>query len=353
MNFHECKNILIIRPDNMGDLLMSVPAIRAVKNTFDCRVTVLCSSQGLAVVNLIEEIDDAICFDLPWLKFTSPGLFDVNDLSELIVKLKKRNFDGCILFNVYSQNPGASILLAYLADIKLRAAYCRENLYGLLTHWFPDDEPLSTIRHQVERDLNLVRFLGAQVVDDEMRILTGEKSEELKLLKTYMLKSEEYIILHTGVSEEKRQYPKEYWRSIAEKISENYQIPIILTGSRKDRIFTKGLSKEIGTGTINLAGKTDLKALAMIIKHAKCMISINTGPMHLAVALKTPLIALYAQSNPQHKPFKTRHGVLEYSVPKQFKSTNQIICFVNEAYYEKFICYPSPEQVMVELHNLI
>src|SRR5690606_29741612 len=73
-----------------------------------------------------------------------------------------QQFDACVVFTVYSQNPLPAAMIAYLAGIPLRLAYCRENPYGLLTDWFPDPEPLTTIHHQVERDVNLVARIGAR-----------------------------------------------------------------------------------------------------------------------------------------------------------------------------------------------
>ena len=67
-SWSDCKNILVIRPDNMGDLLMSGPAIRAFKESFNCKITVLTSSMGAVIAPYMEEIDEVIVADLPWIK---------------------------------------------------------------------------------------------------------------------------------------------------------------------------------------------------------------------------------------------------------------------------------------------
>ncbi|QPH41278.1 glycosyltransferase family 9 protein [Pedobacter endophyticus] len=350
MEFRNCKNMLIIRPDNMGDLLMSSPAIRAIKKSFNCKITVLCSTKASEVAAMIEEIDEQIAFDLPWLKFDSTTTENVDHLIET---LKQRSFDGCILFNVYSQNPAPCLMLAYLAGIPCRAAYSRENLYGLLTHWLPDDEPFSLIRHQVERDLNLARFLKADVADDTIKITEPVPQSAFALLERYDFTPKGYFVLHTGVSENKRQYPKAHWIVLAKLLIEQYQLPVVFTGSAAESSFAQRLVNEIGHGAINLAGKLNLQDLTAIIKQAKCMVSVNTGPMHLAVALKTPLVALYAQTNPQHTPYKSKHRLLEFSVPEELRSANQIIRAVNEKYYAQNIPYPTPQQVIEQLSGLV
>jgi ADP-heptose:LPS heptosyltransferase len=81
------KNILVVRLDNMGDLLMSSPAIRALKETFQCRITVLTSSMGKAVTQYIDGIDDVIVYDVPWVKSSE----NVNDsFSEMVNQLKSK-----------------------------------------------------------------------------------------------------------------------------------------------------------------------------------------------------------------------------------------------------------------------
>lgn len=350
MDFSDCKNVLIIRPDNMGDLLMSGPAIRALKNIANCKITVLCSTKAASVAALMAEINDLIIFDLPWLKFDSPA---DQAIVQLIDAIRQKSFDACVVFNVYSQNPAPCLMLAYLAGIPLRAAFSKENLYGLLSHWLPDDEPFFKIRHQIDRDLHLARFLGANTKLRQLRITEPSKAMQDRVMNDFGLTPSGYFVLHAGVSEKKRQYPKKHWVAFAKLLAQEYQVPIVLTGSKAEEKFNELLVTEMACNAKNLAGKIDLPALTAIIKQAKGMISVNTGPMHLAAALQTPLVALYAQSNPQHQPNHGLHRVLEYSVPDSLKSSNQIIRFVNEKQYQDFVPYPSPQQILISLNSLL
>ena len=143
----ECKNILCIRPDNIGDLLMTTPALKALKETFSCKITILTSSMASRIALSIPVIDDVMAIDLPWVK-TKSSTNNQKIFYELVNEIEKRQFDAAIIFTVYSQNTMPSILLAYLAGIPKRLAYCRENPYELLTDWVPDKEPYSVVQHQ-------------------------------------------------------------------------------------------------------------------------------------------------------------------------------------------------------------
>src|SRR5436853_376904 len=103
MTWQNCKNILCIRPDNMGDLIMTAPAFRALKETFGAKITVLTSSMAAGIIKHIPEIDDSIIFDLPWVKNEKATYTD--SFYKGVEAIKAANFDGAVIFTVYSQNP--------------------------------------------------------------------------------------------------------------------------------------------------------------------------------------------------------------------------------------------------------
>src|SRR4051812_9787910 len=101
--WNDCKNILCIRLDNMGDVLMSSPAIRALKETFNCKITLLTSSVGKAIAPFIPTIDEVIQYDVPWVK-NEEKIVD-NSFLQIVNQLKKKRFDAAVIFTVFSQNP--------------------------------------------------------------------------------------------------------------------------------------------------------------------------------------------------------------------------------------------------------
>lgn len=346
-NWANCKNILCIRADNMGDLLMSSSAIRALKETFESKITILTSSMATGIAKLIPEIDDIITYDLPWVKMEES--IQSSQFFELINELKSRNFDAVVVFTVYSQNPLPAVMLAYLAEIPLRLAYCRENPYKLLTHWLPDEEPYSVIKHQVQRDCDLVKTIGAQVSDERMRIVVPNDawlSASEKLINAGINLDEPWLIVHAGVSELKRQYPAELWIEAAKMILAETRHQILFTGGASEKQLTDKLQSSVGAGSFSIAGTLTLDEFITLIDKSPLVVSVNTGTIHLAAALNTPIVVLYALSNPQHFPWKASGKVLTFDVPEELKSKNEVIRFVDERYFK----LPNP---MIEPYEII
>lgn len=326
----------------MGDLLMSTPAIRALKETFNSRITVLTSSMAAGIARHIPEIDEIIPFDVPWVK-TAHASFST-DFLVLMEVLKQKQFDAAVIFTVFSQNPMPAVMLAYLADIPFRLAYCRENPYELLTNWVPDEEPYTLIKHQVERDLDLVAAIGATTLDDSLslKIPDAWASTQKKIGKNSIDLQKPWLILHPGVSELKRQNPVKNWIELGKRLVKDFGYQLLLTGSASEKQLTDEIQQGIGHNAFSIAGLLTLDEFICLIKEAPLLISVNTGPVHIAASTQTPVVVLYAQTNPQHTPWKTPNKVLFFEVPEALRSKNEVLKFV-QTNQEK-----APEIIAVE-----
>lgn len=329
------SNILCIRPDNLGDLLMSSPAIRALKDTFGAKITVLTSSMAAGIAHLIPEIDDVMICDLPWVKTHKP---DDSGFLDLIPLLKEKKFDLAVVFTVYSQNPLPAVMLAYLSGIPTRLAYCRENPYELLTHWIPDKEPYTYIKHQVRRDLDLVAEIGASTTNELLKIIKDRLAQEKmleKLTHAGVDIQQPWLIFHAGVSELKRSYPQHLWVETAKSFINKMNYQIIFTGSAKEKGLTDQLAVETGYNSFSMGGLFALNEFTELIRKSPLVISVNTGTVHLAAATQTPVVVLYALSNPQHAPWKAFGQILPFSVPAELESRNEVLRYVSSTLLPK------------------
>ncbi len=351
-NWKDCENILCIRPDNMGDLLMTVPAIRALKESTGARITVLTSSMAAGAARMIPEIDEVMVYDLPWIK--AEKTIHADSFNEIIAGVRSKNFDAAVIFTVYSQNPLPAAMLAYLAEIPKRLAYCRENPYELLTDWVPDTEPYTEIKHQVRRDLDLAAYIGACTSNEKLSVSVNNRlwpalSKKLSLKGINILRP--LLILHPGVSEKKREYPADLWIETGIALANSHQV--LITGALAEKPLADKLREGIGENAFSLAGDLDLEEFILLIKKAPLVISVNTGTVHLAAATATPVIVLYARTNPQHFPWKVPGKVLQFEVPGEIKSRNEVIRFANEKCFSSPVPMITPGEIVRAAHKIL
>jgi lipopolysaccharide heptosyltransferase II len=318
--------ILCIRLDNLGDVLMTTPAFRAIKTTWPtCHLTLLTSSVGAAVAAFIPDIDQTISFDVPWV---SGQTNQPERVLELTDQLRQQSFDAAVIFTVQSQNPLPSAMLGYLAGIPRVLGYCRENPYQLMTDWVPDPEILVATRHEVVRQLELVQTIGCHTDNKQLSLnlpLADRQQARQILLAAGLDSQRPWLVLHPGVSEAKRRYPAERFAQAASRLIQEFGYQIVLTGSPNERSLTQTILNQLDGQALDLAGQLTIGQLAGVIAEAPLLIANNTGPVHIAAATGTPVVVLYAKTNPQHTPWRVPSRVLYFDVPTDLRSKNQLL----------------------------
>jgi lipopolysaccharide heptosyltransferase II len=312
------RRILGVRLDALGDVLMTTPALLALKESgHERQLTLLTSSAGAAVSSLLSMIDETIVYDPPWMKAT-PLRAASSAGHELIARLRGARFDAAVIFTVYSQNPLPAALVCYLADIPLRLAYCRENPYQLLTHWVPEPEPQQGVRHETQRQLDLVASVGAAASDTRLSIRVRPEVVAAvlrRLAEAGLDLDEPWIVVHPGASAPSRRYPAELFAAAARELALEHGCQLVFTGSSGERELIETIQSEVPERTWSLAGATTLEELAALLSLAPLLISNNTGPVHVAAAVGTPVVDLYALTNVQHAPWQVPHELLFHDVP--------------------------------------
>jgi ADP-heptose:LPS heptosyltransferase len=348
------NNICCIRADNMGDVIMSGPAMRALKESFGGRITLLTSVMGNIIAPCLPDIDDVLVCNVPWIK-AGETLSPEGCVSQ-IETLKAHRFDAAVIFTAYSQNPLPAAMLAYMAGIPLRLAYCRENPYDLLTHWVPDKEPYSTIKHQVRRDLDLVAAVGAQTANTQLSLQLSQsalKSAFAKLSARGIDISDSWIIVHTGVSEKKREYPLDDWIKTVQLLQQAFDLPILLTGSAKEAEQARVICDVAGGHVHMVAGLFSIEEFVAVVHEAQLVISVNTATTHIAAATDTPVIVLYALTNPQHTPWTEYARVLPFPVQEPLKSKNQVVNYVSDRLFRHIVHMPTPAEIVQAAQEML
>lgn len=319
-SWNSARKILCIRLDTIGDVIMTTPAIRALKTSApDRQIDLMTSTAGAVVAPLISELDHVIIYDAPWLKATPLRANSAPDLA-MIEQLQQAQYDAAVIFTVYSQNPLPAALLCYLAEIPLRLAHCHENPYQLLTDWIKDPEP-QLLRHEVERQLDLVSQVGSQVTDSRLKLTVepdATQQVKVKLEQAGIRLDQPWVIIHPGATAASRRYPPEQFASVGRRLVQEFDMQVVFTGVADEQPLIESIRSQMQTSAVSLAGQLDINELAALIALAPLLIANNTGPGHIAAAVGTPVVSLYALTNPQHTPWQVPQQVLFHDVPCRY-----------------------------------
>src|SRR2546421_10362157 len=309
------KNILAVRLDNIGDVIMLGPALRAVKETSpQAHLTLLASPAGSNAVPLLPWIDDVITWRPVWqdVGTLSGGRmpFDPARERELIDMLAERQFDAALIVTSFSQTPLPPGYVCYLAGIPLRAGESKEFGGSTLTTELkgsPDD------LHQVERNLRLVEHLGFVATDRRLMLAIPEEARQAvpSLLERVGLDPDApFVLVHPGASAQARRYPVERFCIVARLLTRRGW-PILVTGVEREAVLLAELMQHAPDARC-LIGVATLAEYAALVERAALVICNDTLPMHLADAVGTPEVVLFSGTDyeEQWRPRATAHRLL-------------------------------------------
>jgi histidinol-phosphate phosphatase family protein len=283
--------VLVARTDSAGDVLLTGPAIRAVAAGAD-RVVLLCGPRGRAAARLLPGVDEIIEWPLPWID-PSPDSLDRTEVDAFVNRLAAVAADEALIFTSFHQSPLPLALLLRLAGVSRICA-------------ISDDYPgsLLDVRHRVplglpeaERALSLAAAAGYPLPDSDdarLRLRPEAGAGGVVDLAPDQLGAPGYVVMHPGASVPARACPPEQCARIVDALAADGQ-RVVVTGGRTERDLTAAVAHD---AALDLGGRTDLPQLAWLISRAGAVVVGNTGPAHLAAAVGTPVISLFAPTVP-------------------------------------------------------
>lgn len=276
----EIKNILAVRNDRFGEFLLNVPAFRALKETYPkARLTLVTDTYVRELAECIDCVDEVITRENRRHSFC--------EILRFSRVLRKRKFDLSVILN-----PTKEFNIAvFLAGIPKRAGYARKWDF-LLTDTI-EDKRYQALKHEVEYNLDLVSVTGARTADKSISIsMDGGKDEDF--CREFDINGDDlFIAIHPFTSDPVKQWPLERFRELAAALFRETQAKVIIVGGKDKLKESAELFKGQEDKIINATGKTDLIQLASLLKRCGVLISGDSGPMHLAAAVGTPVVALF------------------------------------------------------------
>ncbi len=315
------RRILVVRLDNLGDVLVTTPAIHAIKAALPgVELTLLASPVGAQVGRLNPDIDTVIVYQAPWMDPWQRLPQDSDREQRMIAMLRDHHFDGAIIFTSFRQSPLPAAYLCYLSDIPLRLAASIDGPGSLLTtrHKHPD-----RMMHEVERGLDLIGAIGLPAADLDLvlQVPYGDRYRISGLLRAKGIdRARPLVVIHPGCSMPARTYPWERYAEVGDLLVERLDATIVLTGTADERVLVdhvySRMRPQTRQATHCLTGEP-FATFCALIETADLVITNNTGPMHIAAALKTPVVTLFALTNPpeQWGPWRVPHRQLYHEVP--------------------------------------
>jgi ADP-heptose:LPS heptosyltransferase len=290
-------HVLAVRLDNNGDVLLAGPAIRAIAASARA-VTLLCGPRGVDAARLLPCVDDIMTFHAPWIDAVPPPVNHAV-VAVLVEDLKSRHIDQAVILTSFHQSALPSALLLRLAGIKMIAAISEDYPGSLLDirHRVPED------LHEVERNLSLVATLGYRLPrrdDGRLRINRAPvHSADVR-----------YVVVHPGATAPARTWPAEHHAALVQALLDSGR-HVVVTGGPGEEALTAAVSG--GDPRVrDLGGRITFAELADVISAADVLVAGNTGPAHLAAAVGTPVVSLFAPVVPAQRwrPWGVRHILL-------------------------------------------
>ncbi len=300
-NLSRIKWVLIIRLDQIGDVVMTTPFLRELRrNLPNAWITLVVTPVVLDLVENCPYVNEALACN--WKGDRDIHRFKRHWRAWRFAKkyLQQRHFDLAILpRRDTDQSHGA--ILAYFSGAHHRVGYSDNNYNEkppyyrnndcLLTHVLGDN----TIKHELESNLELLRFMGGNIHNDRMEIWLREEDDRFAglMLKLHDIKSNELLIgFVPGAAHLKRMWPLANFVSLGTWLKEKYHAKIVVLGSQEEKSLGQQLMQKLKGAVVNTVGNTTLCQAAAILKRCYLYIGNDSGLMHLAAAAAVPVVEI-------------------------------------------------------------
>ena len=294
------KKILVVRTDRIGDVLLSTPVFKALRDNFpEGRIAVMVSPHTREVVEGNPYIDEVIIYDKDKQHKGFIGFW------KFVYALRKKKFDLAIVLHTKKRNN----LIAFLAGIPRRIGYNEEGKYSfLLTDKIRDTRMLG-FKHEVDYCLDVLRELNLEIKDRGLYMPVKKEMEGWAdgfLSELGVSQTEKLAAINPGASCPSKRWMPERFVLLINNLVEQHYFKIIIIAGKKDIGLARTIENATRYPVINIAGKTTISQLAALLKRCVILISNDSGPVHIASAVGTPVISIFGRNQAGLSP--TRWG---------------------------------------------
>jgi len=284
------KRILIIEVNWIGDVLFSTPFIRAVREANPgAHIACLVHPRCVEMLEGNPRINEIIAYDEEGRHRSLVGKL------KLVTALRAKRFDTAFILH----RSFTKALLAMLAGIPERIGYATKNRARVLTKAI--DEPADAA-HKVEYFLDIAR--GAGISPNSVSyefFINGADRDFIKgfLGENGVSAQDKVVVICPGGNWDPKRWPRSNYAALADELIEKYKVKVVVAGAKKDVLLAEDIKRMMKNSPVIACGRTTLKQLAALFEVSKLVVANDTGPMHLAVAMKADTIALFGPTSPK------------------------------------------------------
>lgn len=277
------RRVLVVRADNLGDVVLATPALRALRVAVPhADIDLLASPVGATVAPMIPAVRDVLTVSASWQQAGGTGASATEEW-RLVERIRASGYDAMLVLTSPSQSPWPVAHVGLLAGIPLRAVHSAEFGGAVATHWVtPPPEGI----HQADRCLHLLAALGIPPAGTELEldIPAGDRSGP-------------FAVLAPGGSCQSRRYPADRFAAAA-RILAGTGLPVRVTGSPKEAPLVDEVVTSAAHPLVTPLGEVTVPELAAAIAAADVVLCNNSGCLHLADAAHVPVVVTYAGTEP-------------------------------------------------------
>jgi heptosyltransferase-2 len=285
-------NRILVRGVNwVGDTILTYPTVQGLKELFpQSHVTILVPSHLVDLWKTFPYVDEIIPFQ------KRSGIKSFWEDIDLTRSLKKRGFDLALIL----PRSFRSAFQIYMGGIPARIGYQDEGRSFLLTHKIPRKKDVLRI-HRIHYYRNLIESLGEGGALPFPRLFLREEDRgwaKKKLDELGVLNGRPLIGINPGASYglAKCWYPDRFGE-LGKRLSEKWKASLLIFGKKEEGEIAREILKYLGSDGIDLTGKTDLLQLAALLEQCSLLVTNDTGTMHMAAAVKTPVVAIFGSTD--------------------------------------------------------
>lgn len=288
------KRILITRTDRLGDVVLSTPVVRHVRKLYpEAYIAFMVKPQNKDVVAHNPHIDEVITYDKTGREKSAWSTL------KFAFYLKKKNFDTAIALHPTNRVH----IMFFLAGIPVRIGYARK-MGWLLTEKAPHLKQKGD-KHEVDYNLDLLAFAGMDISDADRKPYIITSREEKQLIDSVFLDmgiKRDIIAIHAGASCPSKRWPPEEFAKVADTLCQKYGMDIVIVGGDETSSISERVLNNMKNKAFDLTGTLLIGELAELLSRAKLFISNDSGPVHVAASIGTPVISIFGRKDPGLSP---------------------------------------------------